>query len=44
MQIIFSIVNKLDTALVLATHNLDLIKKFDKCYKVDGQLQSIEDE
>ena len=38
MQIIFSIINKLDTALVLATHNLDLIKKFDKCYKVDDGL------
>lgn len=38
MQIIFSIVNKLDTALVLATHNLDLIKKFDRCYKVDDGL------
>ena len=35
MKIIFSIINKLDTALVLATHNLDLIKKFDRCYKVD---------
>ena len=38
MQIIFSIINKLDTALVLATHNLDLIKKFDRCYKVDDGL------
>jgi lipoprotein-releasing system ATP-binding protein len=38
MQIIFSITNKLDTALVLATHNLDLIKKFDRCYKVDDGL------
>ena len=38
MQIIFSIVNKLDTSLVLATHNLDLIKKFDRCYKVDDGL------
>ena len=26
MQIIFSIINKLDTVLVLATHNLELIK------------------
>tara|TARA_E500000178_G_scaffold311229_1_gene326971 strand:- start:1631 stop:2305 length:675 start_codon:yes stop_codon:yes gene_type:complete len=38
MQIIFSIINKLGTALVLATHNLDLIKKFDRCYKVDDGL------
>ncbi len=38
MQIIFSIINKLDTALVLATHNLDLIKKFDRCYRVDDGL------
>ena len=38
MQIIFSIINELDTALVLATHNLDLIKKFDRCYKVDDGL------
>ena len=38
MQIIFSIINKLDTALVFATHNLDLITKFDKCYKVDDGL------
>ena len=38
MQIIFSIINKLDTSLVLATHNLDLIKKFDRCYKVDDGL------
>ena len=38
IQIIFSIINKLDTALVLATHNLDLIKKFDRCYKVDDGL------
>ena len=38
MQIIFSIINKLDTALVLATHNLDLLKNFDRCYKVDDGL------
>lgn len=39
MEIIFSIINKLDTALVLATHNHNLIKKFDRCYKVDdGQI------
>ena len=38
MQIIFSIVNEFDTALALATHNLDLIKKFDRCYKVDDGL------
>ena len=38
MQIIFTIINKLDTALVFATHNLDLIKQFDKCYKVDDGL------
>ena len=38
MEIIFSIIDKLDTSLVLATHNLDLIKNFDKCYKVDDGL------
>ena len=38
MQIIFSIIEKLDTSLVLATHNLDLIQKFDRCYKVDDGL------
>ena len=38
MKIIFSILDKLDTSLVLATHNLDLIKKFDRCYKVDDGL------
>jgi len=38
MEIILSIIDKLDTSLVLATHNLDLIKKFDKCYKVDEGL------
>ncbi len=38
MQIIFSIVNEFDIALALATHNLDIIKKFDRCYKVDDGL------
>ena len=38
MKIIFSITDKLGTSLVLATHNLDLIKNFDKCYKVDDGL------
>ena len=38
MEIILSIINKIDTSLVLATHNLDLMKKFDKCFKVDNGL------
>ena len=38
MEIILSIINKLGTSLVFATHNLDLIKKFDRCYKVDDGL------
>ena len=38
MEIILSIINKVDTSLVLATHNLDLMKKFDKCFKVDNGL------
>ena len=38
MEIILSIINKIDTSLVLATHNLDLVKKFDKCFKVDDGL------
>ena len=38
MEIILSIIEKIDTSLILATHNLDLIKRFDKCYKVDDGL------
>ena len=38
MEIILSRSDQLNTSLVLATHNLDLIKNFDKCYKVDDGL------
>ena len=40
MNIIITIANKLDITLVMATHNLNLIKKMDKCYKVDEGLIS----
>lgn len=40
MNIIITVANKLDITLVMATHNLNLIKKMDKCYKVDEGLIS----
>ena len=38
INIIMSLVNELNTSLILATHNLKLLKKFDRCFMVNDGL------